>query len=336
MQVTLEHPLTTTQPQVSNPTDDIEMQCAADHPVQTVQWLWPGRIPIGKVTMLTGDPGLGKTLVALDIAARVTRRAPWPDADLQTPTPTFDGLAFDSTADHPAAFFNAPHSAPPSEPGSVLILSAIDDFGDTIRPRLDAAGADPSRIFMLPSVADLRHDLNKLRQAIDRVPDCRLILIDPVNAYVGPSDSHFHTVVRRVFKPLAKLAVEKGIAILAVNHFRKNEGAVIQRAAGSMGFVAAARAVWTVCHDPDCPGRNLFLPLKNNLVATLSGLAYTIESRAPDTAPAVVWQRFAVVTSAADALESANKHRGPEADELNAATDWLRSELVLCHTVIFG
>jgi putative DNA primase/helicase len=224
-------------------------------------------------------------------------------------------------------------------PGSVIILSAEDDLDDTIRPRLDAAGADPRRVFVLPSIADLRHDFAKLREAIDRAPDCRLIVIDPVNAYVGPSDSHFHTVVRRVFKPLVKLAVKKGIAILAVTHLRKNEGAAIQRAAGSMGFVAAARAVWTVCRDQAHPGRNLLLPLKHNLVADPFGLAYTIESPAPLAAPAVAWQSAAVTTSATDALAAAKKPRGPEADELRAATDWLRGELAPgpreAHRIIF-
>ncbi len=166
-------------------------------------------------------------------------------------------------------------------PGSVLILSAEDDLRDTIRPRLDAAGADPSRIFVLPSVTDLRNDLAKLRAAIDRAPNCRLLIIDPLNAYVGPSDSHFHTVVRRVFQPLAQLAAEKGLAVLAVSHLRKQTGAAIQRTTGSMGFVAVARAVWTVCRDAVQTDRHLLLPLKNNLVANTDGLAYTITSANP-------------------------------------------------------
>jgi hypothetical protein len=77
---TLECPLSAAPPQDHNAADDVEMLCAADHPVRPVRWLWPGRIPIGKVTLLVGDPGLGKSLVALDVAARVSRGAAWPDA----------------------------------------------------------------------------------------------------------------------------------------------------------------------------------------------------------------------------------------------------------------
>jgi putative DNA primase/helicase len=293
----------------SDPDCDLEMLCAADYPAKKVQWLWPNRIPIGKVTLLVGDPGNGKSLVALDIAARVSRGAPWPDE------PQAQGL----------------HSLGPS-PGSVLILSAEDDIRDTIRPRLDAAGADPQRVFVLPTIADLRHDLDKLRRALDRLPDCRLIVIDPVNSYVGPGDSHFHTIVRRVFEPLAKLAAERGIALLAVSHLRKHDGAAIQRAAGSMGFVASARAVWTVCRDPVQSDRYLMLQVKNNFVGETTGLAYAIASATPSAgahlAPAIAWQTERVATSAVDALRPNKNSRGPEPSELTLAMDYVQRELI--------
>ena len=298
--------------------DAADLLCAADFPAERVKWLWPERIPIGKVTLLVGDPGNGKSLVALDIASRVSRAAPWPDVP-----PQAQGL----------------HSlGPPRLPGSVLILSAEDDLRDTIRPRLDAAGADPRRIFLLPSMVDLRNDLAKLRAAIDRRPACRLIIIDPVHAYVGPGDSHFHTIVRRVFEPLAKLAADKGLAVLAISHLRKHNGAALQRAAGSMGLVASARAVWTVCRDPVQPARHLFLPLKNNFTADTTGLAYTITSMPPlplagegqgegPSAPAIDWHSGPVTTSAAEALRPLKKSRGPQPAELNAAVAWLRDQL---------
>jgi putative DNA primase/helicase len=308
--------------------DDAEILCAADYPAEPIEWLWAGRIPIGKVTLLVGDPGNGKSLVALDIAARVSRGTPWPDEQKSRA----------ESQESRARTSGSPLSTLDSRlPGSVLILSAEDDLRDTIRPRLDAAGADPSRVFILPSIADLRHDLKKLRAALDRTPDCRLIVIDPVNAYVGPGDSHFHTIVRRVFQPLAKLAAEKGLAVLAVSHLRKHDGAAIQRAAGSMGFVAAARAVWTVCQDHTQPGRHLLLPLKNNFVADMRGLAYTIKSTPTvplkegryegSSAPAISWQTEAVTVKAAEALTPVRKPRGPEAAELKLAMNWLRQEL---------
>ncbi|MCI0335319.1 MAG: AAA family ATPase [Planctomycetes bacterium] len=297
--------------QTAEPVDNLQLVCASDCDAQSVEWLWPDKIPIGKVTLLIGDPGTGKSLVALDIAARASRAAPWPD---EVGPPSRGGH---DTVDIDAA--GAARLAAPT--ASTLILSATDDFADTIRPRLDAAGADPRRIFFIPSIANLREDFAQLRVAVNCAPNCRLIIIDPINAYVGPSDCHFHSVVRKVLAPLAQLAAEKRIAVLAVAHLRKNDGAAIYRAAGSMGFVAAARAVWTVCRDHENPGRTLFLPLKNNLGPTACGLAYTIEPRGQCGAVAISWHSAPITTSAEEALHSA------EATDLNRARQWLRKAL---------
>jgi len=154
-----------------------------------------------------------------------------------------------------------------------------------------------------------------------------LIIIDPINAYVGPADSHFHTVVRRVLAPLARLATEKRIAVLAVTHLRKCDAAAIRRAAGSMGFVAVARAVWTVCRDHANPDRRLFLPLKNNLAAAAGGLAFSIESRDPTAAPAIVWEPNLLPIETQQTAAPPPKPPGPEALERNAAGEWLRETL---------
>jgi hypothetical protein len=267
--------------------------CAADHPARPVEWLWQDRIPLGKVTLLAGDPGLGKSLLALDLAARLSRAIPFPTP--QPPAlPGVEQPNVDQPNNNPSEpTANRPHDSAPDtnsnprqsrglkdEPavGSTLILSSSDDYHDTIRPRLDAAGADPSRVFYLPTIRDLRQDLAQLREAVESIPDCRLIIVDPINAYVGPSDAHFHTVVRRVLEPLAQLAAEKSLAILAITHLNKSDGAAIQRAAGSMGFVAAARTIWTLVRDPDDSTRTLLLPLKNNLAQSACGLAFQITS----------------------------------------------------------
>jgi putative DNA primase/helicase len=283
--------------------------CAADYPAEGVRWLWPGRIPLGKVTLLAGDPGNGKSLLTIDIASRVTRGAAWPDEQQNPPS--------------------ALPLPPSSKPGSVLILSVEDDLSDTIRPRLDAAGADPKRVFILKNIDDLRHDMDKLRDAVEAAPDCRLIVIDSINAFVGPGDSHFHTIVRRVFRPLVELAAEYNLAVLAVSHFRKSEGAAITRAAGSMGFVAASRAVWTVSRDNSQPGRHLMLPMKNNFVADSTGLAFRIESvtTPTGTAPAIAWQPGDVPSTTQEALDREDKLNSEEESELNMAADWLREEL---------
>jgi putative DNA primase/helicase len=327
------------------------MHCAADHPAEKVKWLWPGRIPLGKVTLLSGDPGTGKSLLTIDIASRVSRGASWPDekvegresrAKSQTKDPppqysgeglgegfkkcqTIDAHLSKSPELHPPS----PLHLPPSSPGSVLILSIEDDLSDTIRPRLDAAGADPNRVFVLSEIDDLRHDMDKLRDAVEAAPDCRLIVIDSINAFVGPGDSHFHTIVRKVLRPLADLAAEHNLAVLAVSHFRKSEGAIITRATGSMGFVAASRAVWTVSRDTTQPGRHLMMPMKNNFVADATGLAFRMESlrTSSDEIPAVVWHEGAVTDTTQDATDRENKPKTEDESELSLAMAWLREEL---------
>jgi hypothetical protein len=319
------------------PPYSTHLRRAADVATAPVEWLWPGRIPIGKVTLLVGDPGLGKSLIALDLAARVSTGAAWPDEERGSRSEDRDETAA-SAADLPfsqSAIRNPKSAIAPgprpstlnSQPASVLLLNSEDDLADTIRPRLEAHGADCNRIFHVDSVADLRNDFEQLRVAVERTPDCRLIIVDPVNAFVGPNDSNFHTVVRKVLSPLAKLATQKRLAVVAVTHLRKLQGAAIHRATGSMGFVAAARAVWTICRDPADPNRQLFVPLKSNLAATSTVLALSIEAHPTIDSPVVRWHPPEEAISVAQILAPPPKQRGPQAEELRAAQAWLREHL---------
>ncbi len=312
-----------------NSAEGLEMLCAANHPAEPVEWLWPGRIAVGKVTLLAGDPGCGKSIVALDIAARVTRGSALPDSIFPhafAPAATTESPHPETISDEPRTTKDGSFDFRPSSPGSVLILTATDTLADTIRPRLDAAGADPTRVFILPSITDLRHDLGQLKAAIDRAPDCRLIIVDPVNAFVGPSDSHFHTVVRRVLAPLTRLARQKRLAILAVTQFRKNDAAGVYRAAGSTGFVATANALWTVCRDPRDESRSLLLPLKHNLTPHAEGLAFRLLNDLQRQAPRVDWQTDLPALSPREAFRRPPKPRQPAPERLDART-WLQSEL---------
>lgn len=144
-----------------------ELVRVSDVTPEQVRWLWPGRIPLGKLTELIGDPDLGKSFVTLDMAARVTVGGRWPDS--------------------PSA----------AAKGSVILLSAEDGVADTIRPRLDALGADTALVTVLPAIlyvdesgerrqhVDLSRHLPHLEDAIRQTPDCRLVIIDPISAYLG-------------------------------------------------------------------------------------------------------------------------------------------------------
>ncbi|MCP3916172.1 MAG: AAA family ATPase [bacterium] len=227
---------------------------------RAVEWLWPARIPIGKVSIIAGDPGLGKGLLTIDMAARITTGRPFP-----------------CVPDHDA------------RPGSVLVLSAEDDVEDTVLPRLLAAEGDPKRVCELGSIEVLEgnqkvgeepfvlHQVEHLQFALDFMDDPRMIVIDPVTAYLGRVDSHKNADVRAALMPLQQLAEEYRVAVVLVSHLNKGQGKSAYRVSGSLAFPAAARAAYLVVKCGDDPQRRLFLPSKNNLGPDQGGLAYRVE-----------------------------------------------------------
>ncbi len=280
------------------------LECLADiEPVQ-VRWLWDGRIALGRITVLVGRPGEGKSFLTTDMAARVTTGRPWPDG-----------------------------SAPVR--GSVILICAEDDPGDTIRPRLDAHGADVTRVHLLKMVrrtdGDGRpcealftlEDRQALASALRRHPDCRLVIVDPIGSFLGSrADAHRDNDVRSVLAPVAALAEAHGAAVVVVAHRRKSGGAhADDLTLGSRAFTGIARAVWHLSRDPQDKGRRLLLPGKNNLAVEGAGLAFTITGNPP----AIVWESDPVNLSADDALaEAGDATAGMARTE---AVDWLRMVL---------
>lgn len=283
------------------------LRVMADVRAEPVRWLWPGRIALGKLTMIAGDPGLGKSFLTLDLAARVSIGAGWPDA---------------------------PHER--GEPGGAVLLSAEDDIADTIRPRLDAAGADVSRIIALQAVRhgdgaarmfSLVTDLAALDDAIAQCAGCRLVVADPITAYLGKTDSHKNADIRGLLAPLAELAARHGVAIVAVSHLNKSgAGPAMYRTMGSLAFVAAARAAWAVARDPDDHARRLLLPVKNNLAPDAGGLAYTLRTAGPGGTPYLLWDSRPVTVSADDVL-AAQIGGDDDRTEREDAAEWLRTAL---------
>jgi len=171
---------------------------ASDIEPEGVSWLWPGRIPLGKLTLLSGDPGLGKSFLALDIAARTSSGSSWPDGQ------------------------------PGGEPGNVAIASAEDGAADTIVPRLRHLNADMSRIYTIDGVktesgrraASLDTDLPRIEVGVRSV-QARLLIVDPIGAFLGAADSHRDAEVRAILAPLADLAERLRVAILAIAHLNK-------------------------------------------------------------------------------------------------------------------
>ncbi|MFH0980025.1 MAG: AAA family ATPase [Planctomycetota bacterium] len=225
-------------------------------------------------------------------------------------------------------------------PGSVILLSAEDDPATSIRPRLDAAGADASRVGILVArrVVDgdgrgtdlpvcLETDMGILEEAIARISDCRLVVIDPVSAYTGRVDTYKNAEVRQLLARMAEMAGRFGVAVVLVDHLNKNSNArAMYRGMGSVAFVAASRAAWAVAKDPEDQERRLVLPIKTNLAPDSSGLAYRIEATGPDSAPRIVWDPNPV-TVTADEVLGGGRREGAVPTEVQRAVEWLRSEL---------
>lgn len=272
-----------------------------------VTWLWPDRIPSSRITVLAGRPGCGKSILSLELAAHVTRGLDWPDGS-------------------------------PCPQGSVLLLAAEDDYADTVRPRLDAADADTDRVFALQGVRTRGDngrtstsgitlaDIDAIEAAVEMLPDCKLLIIDPIGSYLGSrTDAHRDNEVRSVLAPLAALASRRGISVVVVCHTRKGgagthaDDAVL----GSVGFVGLARAVLHAVSDPDdaTRRRKLLLPGKNNLAPPMAGFAFHVEGRPPR----VVWE--GMTGHDADKVLSAACRPGPEPVALREAVEWLRGAL---------
>lgn len=274
----------TEQPRSCVPGRVPVVTCLADVAPVAIKWLWPGRIALGRITMVVGRPGEGKSFLTIDMASRVSRGSPWPDG---TSCPS----------------------------GSVLLICAEDDPSDTIRPRLDAHGADVRRVHMMTVVRSTQadgsreerlfslSDLESLETALKCYPDCRLVVVDPIGSFLGGcTDSHRDSDVRSVLAPVAKVAELYGPAVVVVAHRRKNTcGSADDLTMGSRAFTGIARAVWHVSRDTKNKARRLLLPGKNNLAVEGSGLAFTIES-GPDTPAAIRWEREAVAMTADEAL----------------------------------
>ena len=250
----------------------------------------------------SGDPGFGKSLLTISMASTVTNEAKWPDCGEHAPF------------------------------GSVVLLSAEDDDGDTVKPRLMAAQADESKVHSLSSVIELPNgrrgisldkDIEILAKAIETVPDCRLLVIDPISAFMGNVDSHNVADVRGVLSELADLAQRRQFAVLYVTHLNKGKGTPMSRVSGSGAFVAAARSAMLVGRDPQDPKRRVLTMLKANLSTESSGVAYRIQSNESGL-PVIGWEAGPVDLSPEDLLghESGFVHR-----ERGDAKEWLRKTL---------
>lgn len=282
---------------------------------EKVHWVWPGYIPAGKLTLIAGDPGMGKSTLVGDLIARISKGTFLP-------------------------------SGQRSITGTSLIASAEDSPEDTIIPRLIACGANLKKVGVIREVRDEKNvddesrylcfprDLALLRQTLIST-GCRILVIDPLNAFIEKGvDTYKDQDIRRILHPLESIANETGTAIIIVAHLNKKEDAsTLYRVGGTIGFIGAARSVLAVSKLPD--DTNVLFFLKGNLTKRPASLAYEIKQVRKIKTENNTWLGENVVTSSGirwlgevDFNPLAKGQTAiPEARVLEEASDFLRQVL---------
>ncbi|MEF9965738.1 MAG: AAA family ATPase [Comamonas sp.] len=248
-----------------NPPRGIQvlLTCGTDLQPEPVRWLWEYWLALGKLHILAGAPGQGKTTLSLTMCATVTIGGRWPDGKR-------------------------------CAAGNVLIWSGEDDPADTLLPRLLAAGADRSRCYFIEGARDEKgnvqpfdpsRDLQGLLQAIEQIGGIRLLVIDPVVSAVT-GDSHKNTEVRRALQPLVNLADACDCAVLGITHFAKGGQGTdpAQRVVGSVAFTAVARVVLVAAKVKSMEtgeDARILARSKSNLGPDDGGFEYHLEQTEP-------------------------------------------------------
>lgn len=221
-----------------------------------VKWLWEGYIPLGNLTLLDGDPGLGKsTIIEADIAARVTRGSSMPDGSKGTR-------------------------------GGVILMTLEDSLENTIVPRLKAVNADLKEVSCLKNVfygdgverIPTIGDIEEIREACIKT-QAKLLVISPLMGYLGGGvKSKDDQDIRQALAPLVRLLEDMEIAGVAIRHLNKSGGSqAIYRGGGSIGISGAARSVLLVAKDPDDESKRVLSVIKSNLAPMAPSLSYRIE-----------------------------------------------------------
>jgi hypothetical protein len=273
-----------------------------------LRWLWANYLPLGKITLISGKPKVGKSVLLCDIAARVSSGRPFP------------------------------YCAGGAVGGRVVVLMAEDDPEDTITPRLMAAGARLDMIQLIEAVRDGGRDagiditrhLPNLEQQIRQFGDVVLVIVDPIMAFIGSrTDTNNDASVRDALMPLKKLAQELGFAVILNTHQKKQSEDFLTGAMGSTAFTAIARATFACAADPKDKSRILFMSSGTNLSrgrpATLAYSLCEAERINGIDAPVIVWEAGPLSDYGEDDYRRAVRDEAAResGSELSKATEFL-------------
>jgi hypothetical protein len=235
-------------------------------PTRNVVWLWRGRLGRGKLAIFDGDPGLGKSLVTLDLCARITTGRAFPDGN------------------------------PGPPPSNVLLFHGEDTAEDVVNPRLDSLGADRARVFHAhrrddfgPALLTFPTHMELLEQTLGEVRPL-LVIIDPIMGFLDQTVATGNDPsVRRVLTPLAQLAERYDCVMILVRHLNKNASKrSLYRGAGSMAFLAVCRSAWLFARHPGKPSQAVMAQVKNNLAPPQDSLSYEVLT-GNDSVPVLRW-----------------------------------------------
>ena len=228
--------------------ETVEIIRMSEVDTQTVEWLWKPYIPFGKVTIIQGNPGEGKTTLALCLCAACTNRKPFP-------------------------------LMPEHEPFNVIYQTAEDGLGDTVKPRLMEAKADLDRVLVIDeSKQELSLSDERIEKAI-RQNGARLIILDPIQAYVGEkTDMNKANEIRPIFRRLAEVAERTACAVILIGHLNKAAGGQsAYRGLGSIDFRAAARSVLLIGRVKREPNIRVIVHDKSSLAPEGKPMAFCLD-----------------------------------------------------------
>lgn len=278
-----------------------KVQKYADVAPEEIHWLWPGRLPKGKLVVFSGDAGVGKSVMLVDLAARVTRGLRWPDG-----------------AEVPR--------------GNVIYVSSEDALADTMVPRFMAARGDRGRMYNIvppDGSLSLDRDIPELRDIIEQDPEICMIVLDPITAMYGETvNENRNADIRRVLTPLTQMAEDTGVCIVANSHFGKSKDhRALHKTLGSVALPAHARITFGVLRHPNNEDRIIMAPQKSNH-RDVYGLAYSVEPwpENPEI-PRVIWEPEPVYESLDELVQQGRG--GKPAERVAAAEEWLIANLLV-------